>query len=106
MAITAISCSSNDKIEQPVNMERVSNESTIIPVDEAIKTLNNFLADTKMIATKSGSQREIASIETHLSDSNKDDTKKSIPDAYLVNFKDEEGFAILGANTSIDPSLP
>ncbi|MBQ3950176.1 MAG: Spi family protease inhibitor, partial [Bacteroidales bacterium] len=105
MAITAISCSSNDKIEQPVNMERVSNESTIIPVDEAIKTLNNFLADTKMIATKSGSQREIASIETHLSDSNKDDTRKSIPDAYLVNFKDEEGFAILGANTSIDPVI-
>lgn len=105
MAITAISCSSNDKIEQSVNMERVSNESTVIPVDEAIKTLNNFLADTKMIATKSGSQREIASIETHLSDSNKDDTRKSIPDAYLVNFKDEEGFAILGANTSIDPVI-
>ena len=52
-----------------------------------------------MIQTKSGSERRYSQIETYYSISpltkSVDD---SIPTAYVVNFEDEEGFAVLGAN--------
>ena len=58
-----------------------------------------------MTETKSGNKRSISSIETHFSDFAVTKSGEPIPDAYLVNFKNDDGFAILGANTSITPII-
>lgn len=75
----------------------------IVPLEDALQYLEEFLAETNMPPTKSGSTRKIATIETHYSKEVLSKSGESLPDAYIVNFEDEEGFAVLGANTSVSP---
>lgn len=80
-----------------------------IPLEEALKTLDDFLSENEsdMLATRSGSAREIASIFTYYKSGRFDATStrssqtSAIPDAYLINFADGEGFAVLGANNAV-----
>lgn len=86
-------------------------EIQLIPLEKALSTLSEFLQsdDGEMLKTRSGSQREINSITTYYAEnkrnylSSKASTEESnlIPDAYLINFEDGAGFAVLGANTSV-----
>lgn len=78
--------------------------SSTIPVDEAIETLNNALSALTPF-TKSGDSPEVAEILTVA----KGDV---IPDAadgsiaYVVNFADNEGFALLAADRNLpDPII-
>ncbi len=48
-------------------------------------------------------KREIETIETHYGKGASGTKAAAIPDAYIVNFKNEEGFAVLGANTDVAP---
>ncbi len=102
------SCTGKEAIEPDEKSDAsriINDETTVIPVEDALEYLNDFLADTKMIATKSGDARQIASVETHYSETKADIQGSALPDAYLVNFKNDAGFAVLGANTSVDPII-
>lgn len=80
-----------------------------IPLEEALETLENFLSENEsdMYPTRSGSARKIANISTYykageLNATGTRTTQASdIPDAYLINFADGEGFAVLGANNAV-----
>jgi len=87
-AIVACQKNVTDTTATPVKAE-------IIPVEKALGTLNGFLSDTR-----SGAEIKIASVETHFS--KKAQTRGvALPDAYIVNFEDESGYAVLGANTTV-----
>ncbi len=73
----------------------------IVPLEDALQYLEEFLAETNMPPTKSGSTRKIATTETHYSKTLLSKSGESLPDAYIVNFENGEGFAVLGANTSV-----
>lgn len=82
-----------------------------IPLEEALSVLSEFLRsdDGEMLTTRSGLQRKINSITTyyvenkrnHLSSKASTEESNLIPDAYLINFEDGAGFAVLGANTAV-----
>lgn len=80
-------------------------DARVISVDDALQNLNDFLSDVQMEKTKSGGERSVFSVETHYNDYHVTSTGESLPDAYLVNFANEEGFAILGANSAIAPVI-
>lgn len=55
-----------------------------------------------MCATRSGASRQIADITTYYgTDGRTRAASSGIPDAYLVNFEDESGYAVLGANNAV-----
>ena len=89
--------------------------SEVIPLETALQTLDEFLNETEpdMLPTKSGSARRILSVDTYYAPAG---TKSSSletaanlldeePLAYIVNFDDDEGFAVLGATTKVAPII-
>ncbi len=95
--------------DSAVNLECSSVQ--IVPLEDALATLENFLKENEsgMSATRSGSPREFASVHAYyIPESFETSTRSlcetrqdSIPDAYLVNFANDEGFAVLGANSAV-----
>lgn len=104
------SCQKNDRqlITQP---QKQTVELRQIPVEEALATLTEFLQENKgdLRDTRSGRPREIVSVSTYYGSHKGAQTETraanehedSIPNAYLVNFGNGEGFAVLGANTAV-----
>ncbi len=76
-----------------------------LTVDDAVANLNNFLSAVQGPATKSGDERKIKSIEAHYDNTVLTRSGESVPDAYLVNFDNDEGFAVLGAKSTIAPII-
>ncbi len=89
----------------PVNNEQTAASSFQIPVDSALATLYNFMADADCNGSRSNSSRKVVEVTTvHtakvLSRSN------NIPAdcdnlLYIANFEDEQGYAILAADKRI-----
>ena len=99
-----VSCSKEMEQEEISSSDTMVEDSIeIIPIDDALATLNDFLSQSSMTKTSSGNDRVVSSIETHYSSNAVTKAGESIPDAYLVNFDDDAGYAVLGANTNIDP---
>lgn len=98
-----ISCTKVMPIESSLSNKAESSLATVVSVEEALNTLNGFLSDVELTKANSGIERQILSIETHYHPTKKDAEGNSIPDAYLVNYAENEGFAILGANSEVDP---
>ncbi len=74
----------------------------IIPKEQALKTLQDFLAGENFPATRSVTTNDSYSIETYYNNDNLSTRSEDIiPDAYIVNFSDNNGFAVLGANSSV-----
>lgn len=79
-----------------------------IPLETALETLNDFLSshESEMPQTKSGSPRRISSIDIYppsysaTKSVDRDSTGQN-PVAYIVNFEDNDGFAVLGANDKL-----
>lgn len=91
----------NDKVD---SKELTTSENcAIIPIEKAVQSLNDFLEATEgsMTKTTSGTKRKIASIDKyyHNGVSTKSTDAISIPDAYIINFENNEGFAVLGAHS-------
>lgn len=97
--VSIISCNKNEPQDLPGKVACNNAEVRIIPIETSLDYLNDFLYDSQMINTKSGAKRIVSSVETHYN------SRESVPDAYLVNFEDNSGYAILGANTSVDPVI-
>lgn len=103
LLIIALLFSSCDKHGTEINSsdEPLMSGVQVISESEAINTLQRFLSNMEE-ATRSEQVKSILSVETHFSDRLITRSGKPIPDAYLVNFANKAGFAVLGANTSVD----
>ena len=92
----------NNSIEKNCDNALNVESSSIISIDQAIQTLYDFMEETEcsMTKTTSGAKRTIASIDKYYH--NGAPTKSSgedVPNAYIVNFENNEGFAVLGAHS-------
>ncbi len=94
------SCLSSVSIEK--DFEYTKFKDANIPVETALDSLDLFLAEIDSPMSK-GAQRRIASIDT-LSN-HRYMAYLGEPDAYLVNFENEQGFAILGATSGVTPII-
>ena len=104
-SIFAASCT---KINDTVPLKSSEPESLpagYLTVDDAVANLNNFLSAVQGPATKSGDERKIKSVEAHYDNTVLTRSGESVPDAYLVNFDNDEGFAVLGAKSTIAPVI-
>lgn len=102
ISLIIISCSeATDSLEEAIP-EKPSNVQ-VISVDEAMGTLTSFMNDMGLVKTKSGESRAMGSVEVHYSSKIIDGNP--VPDAYLVNFENNAGFAVLGANSDITPII-
>lgn len=71
----------------------------IIPIETALSNLSLFLNESY---SRSAEHCKIKSIDTHYTEVSDSRGISEIPDAYFVNFEDNSGFAVLGANTAVD----
>lgn len=100
-----ISCDNSKSvslIELKAGDSVINDVPAIVPIETALEKLYAFMDSTNLAFTKSGNSRIIENVETHYS-KNKSYTKSGeiIPDSYIVNFTQNEGFAVLGANTAV-----
>lgn len=104
LAIIA-SCAKEEKHESVEPSVEAQKDISIIPIETALESLDGFLNEINQSNTKSEYGKRIVSIETHYSKRVVTRSGESMPDAYLVNFDDEAGYAILGANSSVAPVI-
>lgn len=96
-----------EKIEIAENAAPVVNED-IVTIEEALERLDAFLSEVDMVMTKSGMRRKVASVETYYGVATKavvTGAEEPVPAAYIVNFEDDNGFAVLGGNRSVPPII-
>ncbi len=109
IALAVISCSiEHPNDSPPVGQFPVLTQSEVIPLETALESLKEFLAQTEamMLPTKSGGSRRIATVDSYYGDSAPTKAAElrgteDLPIAYVVNFEDNEGFAVLGAKTTL-----
>ena len=104
MVFLMTSCSKTQRFGEDFPATNDSYVVSVIPVETAIDGLNSFLKEMG-VETKGESAKTIASIETHYSESTRNDNGETIPDVYLVNYNNDEGYALLGANSSVTPII-
>lgn len=85
---------------------RMQKEITVVKVEDALHTLEEFLNQNNLLLTKSGQSRKYVDVYTYYegglrTKSDTGDTISELPTAYVVNFENEEGFAVLGANNIV-----
>ena len=93
-------CSVKEPLLNDGTEEEAVVSSEIIPLEKALSGLEQFLKEADW-PTKSMSGRRIRSVDTYYSTS-PTKSAESLPNAYIVNFEDNEGFAVLGANIFVD----
>lgn len=90
-----IGCNRFDKGFVSVDSE-VNKTYEVIEEDQALETLMAFMQRTEMM-TKTGKERVIKSINTYPFMTKATDD----PEAYVINFEDNAGFAVLGARSDM-----
>lgn len=90
-----IGCNRFDKGFVSVDSE-VNKTYEVIEEDQALETLMAFMQRTEMM-TKAGKERVIKSINTYPFMTKATDD----PEAYVINFEDNAGFAVLGARSDM-----
>ena len=82
----------------------VNTEYSIITIEQALNNLSRFLSEVDMNQTREGEYRKIKTIDTY-SDQLSTRSEENLPQAYIVNYENDGGFAILGANTGVFPII-
>ena len=107
LTLFAVACTHDALKEKVSDTTTIQNNQDlqIVPKEEALALLDRFLDETYP-ATKSEPRRKISTIseydgETPLTKANDKGEQIKIPQAYLVNFEGEKGFAVLGANNKV-----
>lgn len=114
VATLGVSCQRGDIMAEPDQMTPQDEGVQVVPLEAALSTLEAFLEGEEL--TRAGGRREIESISVYYgpkktsdvtltrSDTTGDDdeSENEEPLAYLVNFANDEGFAVLGANADVD----
>lgn len=106
IALMLIACVEVDnESELPKEVPLANHEVLEVTVDEAMSVLSEFMIHSGLSMTKSGEEREILSFHTYFTGGvdTKSSTDVTYPNAYVVNFANDEGFAVLGANTGVAP---
>ena len=80
------------------------NQDDVVPIEKAIKGLY-LMMDAMPVKTRSGCTRQIEAISVCGGNSITRSNGYSLSDtvAYVVNFADNQGFAVLGARYSLEP---
>ena len=101
IALLMLSCNQAFQEDYTSHLEEEFIENGTIPVADALQVLESFLQDEK---TKSSgeSNRRIQSVETHYKTVDTQKGTYRIPQAYIVQYEDGQGFAVLGANRNVD----
>lgn len=83
-------------------VEKDYSDVKIISQEEALSNLRSFMevVEHEMPPTKSGFKRRIGNVDTYYI-SNPTKSVETMPAAYIVNFENYEGFAVLGANSKV-----
>ena len=91
------------EIQNENQSDQLTNCIEVIPVEEALQTLDKFLSENDMIQTKSGYTRSYDQVSTYFRKGilTKSGSDENLPTAYVVNFENDEGFAVLGANNVV-----
>ena len=78
-----------------------------VSIESALATLDDFMVKSSSSETRveSGAGYTIASITTYKSPSTRAVETEDLAKAYIVNFANDQGFAILGANTAMPDVL-
>lgn len=99
----------NPDIETDIdNQNIVDAEPLTVSMETALDILDDFMQKTEseFMPTKSGNYRVIETVdEYYLGGSLTKSDGLSLPSAYIVNYAENEGFAVLGANTSMPPII-
>lgn len=103
-----VSCSSFEE-DNEIQLDTTSNQEIqegIVPLDLALNRLESFLSkhESSMLMTKGNNKRQISSISLHypsVMTKGENDSLALVPDSYIVNFDDNNGFAVLGAVTTL-----
>ena len=100
-ALMSLSCMRVLHEESPpaVQVDAVT-EDGVRPVEEAVATLQTFLRETQTKTMETGYR--IKSVETHYRTVESETGCLSVPDAYIVQYEDAPGFAVLGAHKDVD----
>lgn len=109
LSLLAFSCRTGNDSDSMAPLPEPTAEKRLIPMEDALSILSEFLQSSEkdMPPTRSGAPRKIASVSTyfggddHIATKAASETEDNLPCAYLVNFEDGEGFAVLGANSSV-----
>ncbi len=98
-----ISCGRESILNRNFMIEEGEKNSVTVPLDQALRTLEDFMAENEgeMIMTKSSEPRVIESIDVRYAVRDSIEQEDSIPELYIVNFAEKEGFAILGATEDL-----
>lgn len=88
------------QLEQKVYCQQ---STEIVPLEDAMTMLEQFFAEREEnnYGTRSGKMPKIASVDTYYHSPSGTRSGMSIPNAYIVNFENNEGYAVLGANTAV-----
>ena len=100
--ILLASCTSIDSPEFIPQITKTV-EPEVVPVEVALESLQEFLSDVEVDMTKSAPRR-IKSVDT-LSNHRHSTVDITEHNAYLVNFEEGQGFAILGATSTVAPII-
>ena len=105
----AAGCSKNELesiYDSTTNCQRESSRQvSLVPLNEAMASLYQFLTATNVsqYPTRASVDKQIASIDIYYSNNKSTRSVGALPDAYIVNFEDNQGYVVLGANTNVDP---
>lgn len=105
LSIVFFASCSNYNEQEPSLTQRTTSSAEIVSVETALNRLDSFLSETNMTATRDGQKRRVASIATKYCDNEITRAGDSLPVIYILNFSDNEGFAILGANSKVSPII-
>ena len=101
IALLMLSCNQAFQEDYNSHLEEEFIENGTIPVADALQVLESFLQDEKT-KTSGESNRRIQSVETHYKTVDTQKGTYRIPQAYIVQYEDAQGFAVLGANRNVD----
>lgn len=103
LSIIVTSCSLSEPCtEEDLTLPMKEESTDVRTIEEALTLLDNFMTEV-CIDTKSEEKRKTGSVEIYYSPFSQKD--HPVPEAYLVNFEDSAGFAVLRANTEGDPII-
>lgn len=97
-AVCVFSCSKTETI----CVESSLKESHVIPIEDAMNGLRQFFSDNSLCETKTVPEYDIITL---FPKSVLTKTSESSPLLYIVNFKDENGFAVLSADDRISTDV-
>jgi hypothetical protein len=104
LLLSACSC---DKVMVTGQETDNANTPRVISVEDAMQTLDLFLSENPLPQTRSGEMRRYNKVFQyfHKNVNTRTDTDaattEGLPTAYVINFENDEGFAVLGANEAI-----